>query len=571
MNEATLHARSGSGPRSGPQRGFCFRFKTMDGKRRVFVNVCGHDSVGRPQGASGQTVGDDWISVHGVDNLQIPIAVGNVVEDDEGNEPQAAAGNAAKASKVSEVRRTPEVGSSTAARSHQGAMVVDVVIHPCITTLCEAAWRIGDMNDVPKLKQQIIARIVALSMDWVRREAGIGAAPASVKIITDMAFRPPKLSEAAKKKRQLGAAMDSLKDMSPEQLEQMMKEAGVAGATSSGAAAEAGSDGADAETDTRTAAFKLNKGASNEGGVLPTPSGSKRSAGIQVLSTTEDQQSAPAQTPGAMAATAIRPGFLNRKEGPGLYGEEGTKEGVLPDGAGDPLGYMPKSLRSKFKVVDARDGTAVGDAMAERKKAEAAGVPLEQDSESFLKSLEALGGAEDRRLKEEEAARRRRLEEQRRQQAEDEARWQAIEATAAAHVSGGVTIEEVPPAQVVGAWAAVTTVCADTAGDGAVAVSVTVMPTETSTPPAPSSMKDVDVTAEEGSITVRKGGEEGPLLFGIGRPDAPSAPLAAWLCGASGPAGIPVDRLFALDDETVTAKFARAQRRITVRCVIRPV
>ena len=35
-----------------------------------------------------------------------------------------------------------------------------------------------------------------------------------------------------------------------------------------------------------------------------------------------------------------------------LYPEEGSKEGVLPENAGDPLGYIPKKLRQTCKIVD---------------------------------------------------------------------------------------------------------------------------------------------------------------------------------------------------------------------------
>ena len=44
-------------------------------------------------------------------------------------------------------------------------------------------------------------------------------------------------------------------------------------------------------------------------------------------------------------------GFFGRqKPGDSLYGPEGSAEGVVPDGAGDPLGYLPKGLRERCKV-----------------------------------------------------------------------------------------------------------------------------------------------------------------------------------------------------------------------------
>jgi len=48
----------------------------------------------------------------------------------------------------------------------------------------------------------------------------------------------------------------------------------------------------------------------------------------------------------------VRKGFLSKKDGTGLYGPQGSAEGVVPDGAGDPLGYLPKSFREKCQVVN---------------------------------------------------------------------------------------------------------------------------------------------------------------------------------------------------------------------------
>jgi HSP20 family molecular chaperone IbpA len=50
---------------------------------------------------------------------------------------------------------------------------------------------------------------------------------------------------------------------------------------------------------------------------------------------------------------ALKKGFLNNKEAAGsLYGAEGSKEGVVPENAGDPMGWMPKKLRNTAKIID---------------------------------------------------------------------------------------------------------------------------------------------------------------------------------------------------------------------------
>ncbi len=47
-------------------------------------------------------------------------------------------------------------------------------------------------------------------------------------------------------------------------------------------------------------------------------------------------------------AGGLRRGFLSSARA--LYPPGGSPEGVLPEGAGDPLGYIPKTLREKCKV-----------------------------------------------------------------------------------------------------------------------------------------------------------------------------------------------------------------------------
>mmetsp|Transcript_126492 Transcript_126492/g.247988 ORF Transcript_126492/g.247988 Transcript_126492/m.247988 type:complete len:332 (+) Transcript_126492:3-998(+) len=57
-------------------------------------------------------------------------------------------------------------------------------------------------------------------------------------------------------------------------------------------------------------------------------------------------------TPGAKKPV-MKKGFLNSSRAKGsLYGEGGSGEGVLPENAGDPLGYIPKKLRNTCKIVD---------------------------------------------------------------------------------------------------------------------------------------------------------------------------------------------------------------------------
>lgn len=58
-------------------------------------------------------------------------------------------------------------------------------------------------------------------------------------------------------------------------------------------------------------------------------------------------------TPDVRKAPVLKKGFLNGGKSK-LYGPDGSKEGVVPENAGDPLGYIPKRLRNQCKIVDTR-------------------------------------------------------------------------------------------------------------------------------------------------------------------------------------------------------------------------
>ncbi|EEQ98387.1 hypothetical protein Pmar_PMAR013736 [Perkinsus marinus ATCC 50983] len=55
--------------------------------------------------------------------------------------------------------------------------------------------------------------------------------------------------------------------------------------------------------------------------------------------------------PARKARGALKPGFLKNTKG-AIYGERGSTEGVLPENAGDPMGWLPKKLRQSCKIVD---------------------------------------------------------------------------------------------------------------------------------------------------------------------------------------------------------------------------
>mmetsp|Transcript_42368 Transcript_42368/g.76037 ORF Transcript_42368/g.76037 Transcript_42368/m.76037 type:complete len:539 (+) Transcript_42368:54-1670(+) len=92
-------------------------------------------------------------------------------------------------------------------------------------------------------------------------------------------------------------------------------------------------------------------------------------------------------TPGQKKKPAIKKGFLNGGKGKSLYGDEGSKEGVLPENAGDPLGYLPKKLRQTCKIVDC----AGPEYQAQQKAAESSKQERDEVSEfnrNMLKDLD---------------------------------------------------------------------------------------------------------------------------------------------------------------------------------------
>eukprot|EP00747_Dinoflagellata_sp_TGD_P162427 gnl/TRDRNA2_/TRDRNA2_180023_c0_seq1.p1 gnl/TRDRNA2_/TRDRNA2_180023_c0~~gnl/TRDRNA2_/TRDRNA2_180023_c0_seq1.p1 ORF type:complete len:538 (-),score=128.77 gnl/TRDRNA2_/TRDRNA2_180023_c0_seq1:52-1665(-) len=57
-------------------------------------------------------------------------------------------------------------------------------------------------------------------------------------------------------------------------------------------------------------------------------------------------------TPAGRKPKIIKKGFFNNPGKKSLYGPEGSKEGVVPENAGDPMGWMPKKLRQTSKIID---------------------------------------------------------------------------------------------------------------------------------------------------------------------------------------------------------------------------
>ncbi|EPY21844.1 hypothetical protein STCU_01241 [Strigomonas culicis] len=146
--------------------GFSFRASATDATTVFAVNVCGHSSVGLPLTRNMNEITEDYVDLHGVDNLIIPISVG---------EPRQMEKNKDNIN-----------------------FVVDVVVHPCLTKRCVVSF---------KLHEHLVTRLIALSIEWIKQECGVTLGERGCGLLGVRYY--------GKKQSGVGAkvAMEKLKDM----------------------------------------------------------------------------------------------------------------------------------------------------------------------------------------------------------------------------------------------------------------------------------------------------------------------------------------------------------------------
>lgn len=279
--------------------GVVLKVFAADGTTKVYVNVCGHDSVGLPLTKSMEPIPDAaFLDHHGLDNLIIPISVGDAQHHN----------------------RTSDLDGGK-------MIIVDVVVHTqIIKRILPTFPRYADF--LPKVSE--------LALDWVTQETGIQLSKRTVKMVPSLSYK-----DAPARKPKGDANSDD--HLSPEErrqleenihkranllYEQMLKE------TSASNAAAASGPAMSSSGATLPDQFRL-----------PTPSASKANDAPKAKKLVQEMP--------ATNEPVIRKGFLNNP-GTRLYDDKGTTEGVLPEGAGDPLGYLPKGLRDRVQVVDTR-------------------------------------------------------------------------------------------------------------------------------------------------------------------------------------------------------------------------
>lgn len=256
--------------------GIVLKVLAADGATKVYVNVCGHDSVGLPLTKSMDPIPDaSFMDFHGLDNLIIPISVGDPKHH---------------------------------TRADDGkAIIIDVVVHT------QVIKRASPTNE---RFEKFLPNVTALALDWVTQETGIQLTKKTVKLLPSITYKdaPTRSND--------------------------------------------GSNQLDENIRKRAAAFyeQMLKSAPSE--AKPTTSSGAQLPEKLNVSAQADVSTAPRRMVVEMSTAnepVIRKGFLNNPKAR-LYDDKGTTEGVLPEGAGDPLGYLPKSLRDRVKVVDTREG-----------------------------------------------------------------------------------------------------------------------------------------------------------------------------------------------------------------------
>ncbi|KAG5480951.1 hypothetical protein LSCM4_06522 [Leishmania orientalis] len=244
---------------SGLLVGFAFTAKTADESSTYIVNIGGHDSVGLPLARSMNTVEADYVEHHGVDNLIIPISV---------SEPKEAKGG-------------------------EYAYCVDVVVHTLLINKCRPEHH---------LFQHLTEKLVALSIEWVRKECGVELLLRTCRIAGNPFYFSDTISTSESMTELIKHAADLLQMKS--------------------SSSEPRTEGQDIIPD----ALNLVKAQVPE---------RKQPLIREVVS-----------------GPAIKKGFLvdgNAR----LYGPNGSCEGSgkVPD----PLAHIPQSLREKCRIIDTRN------------------------------------------------------------------------------------------------------------------------------------------------------------------------------------------------------------------------
>ena len=277
-------------PTGVPLPGFTIKLKPLDGGCLHYINVCSHQVIGMPQDAKDQPVSEEHLDTHGIDNLRVPPPVGPA--------------------------RSVTLGGGTSE-----ALVTDVVF---CTSVLRIAMQSPDEDEIatgdPRARRAAAhgrfmrSRLVELAIKNVEEELG------GAKLGRDFTLPRGNLEGGANYKGGVGDRRATpIPMLELKRLQQM----NVARRKDEELAAAPGpwrSNRAKVGMNNRPAP-KIEEVDSQEG-----TSGSNK--------------------------PVIKKGFFKNAK-MSLY-PNGSDEGMHPEGAGDPLGWMPKGLRNRVGVVDTR-------------------------------------------------------------------------------------------------------------------------------------------------------------------------------------------------------------------------
>lgn len=272
--------------------GFFFSSLGGNGTTKFVVNVCGHASVGWPLARNMTNIPEDYLDYAGLDNLIIPISVG---------EPQ-------------KLDEDYDYG-------------INVVVHPCLTKRVKKSF---------PLCHHYIRKLTILSLEWIQKECGVKLVEQTCKLLgIQKSYSLP----------EKGAGMDSIE-------KNVMKAAAAAAAS---LVSEEFSQ-LRSNLNQPAASPLFSSGKSNSNNVsepVPPHISEKLQLENPALSSVSPSPDKKGLVKEVIQEKGIKKGFLANANKT-LYGEEGTREGSGKQP--DPLAHIPESLRKRCLIVDTRNG-----------------------------------------------------------------------------------------------------------------------------------------------------------------------------------------------------------------------
>ncbi|CAD7956402.1 unnamed protein product [Amoebophrya sp. A25] len=334
-----------------PQVGFCMRAKitgagedrtSMEGSR-MYLNFCSHPLIEKPKLPNKESVTKDWLLKHGIGNMQIPLDIGSY--------------------------RKLKLAAEGAKNS---AFCLDVVFHPTMIELfMNDAFNSSKMGLANDQMNTFRAYLSNVAFNMVERELKLklSRAEKDIKLVKETRYKDPenaKGSEPVKDPRPQEFreifTEEAVEEIRKEMEAEMKREKEVKVTAPTAAAMSSGDLGSG----------RLNLPG---GGVVGGSSASSSDGGDFVI-----RESKPKAAP----LKKQMKGFFGKKGAKGaLYGDGGSGEGVLPENAGDPMGYLPKKLLQTCKIVDT-GAPEYQAAEKQRREAEASN----SDNNEMLKDLE---------------------------------------------------------------------------------------------------------------------------------------------------------------------------------------